>query len=119
MGVFEQDLYDAVCVAIPGTTVRSFSRLLGRSSGYWSSITAQGLVVSNAALIQLHEFMEAKLLIIDPSSPGYIYLQRVQDLIRTQLLERFGLIAETSTKNLGQDTFFEDYGVLPISVLIY
>ena len=119
MGIFEQDLYDAVCVAIPGTTVRSLSRLLGRSSGYWSSITAQGLVVSTAALIHLHDSLETKLLVADTSSYGYMYLQRVQDLVRAQLMERFALVVNFSAKKTCQTADVKDYGVLPISVLIY
>jgi hypothetical protein len=119
MRVFEQDLYVAVCVAIPGTTVRSFSKLLGKSSGYWSSITAQGLVVSNAALIHLHDSLDVKLLITDSSSPRYKYLQRVQDLVETELLERISFAKDRSTKTFSPNSFEEDYGVMPISVVVY
>ena len=41
---FEQELYEAVGRAFPGLTVRTMSRLLGKSSGYWSSVTSQNLL---------------------------------------------------------------------------
>jgi hypothetical protein len=48
---FEIELYGAIYNAYPTMTVRAFSHhALGMSSGYWSSITAQQLPISNAAL---------------------------------------------------------------------
>ncbi len=60
MKKFEDELYDAMCEAIPGTTVRSFSQALGMSDGYWSSLRSQSLSVSKSALVHLSEYLDVR-----------------------------------------------------------
>jgi len=55
---FTQQLYEQIGNALPGTTSRSFSRLCGRSEGYFGSITAQQLPISTNSLIYLAEMIE-------------------------------------------------------------
>ena len=57
---FEEQLYECVCQVFPSTTVRSFSRWLGKSEGYWSSIMAQQLSVSNGALGHLVDILSVQ-----------------------------------------------------------
>jgi hypothetical protein len=57
---FEESLYIAMSDVYPEISVRSFSRALGKSEGYWSSITAQHLSISNAALISLNDYLNCK-----------------------------------------------------------
>lgn len=57
---FEDDLYAAMSELYPNISVRSFSIALGKSSGYWSSITSQDLPVSHTALIFLNDYLECK-----------------------------------------------------------
>lgn len=116
---FEVDLYEAVCDAFPGTTVRSMSCLLGRSVGYWSSITAQELPVSNAALAHLTDSVATRLMVVSADSPRYAHLLRLNRLVREQLLERLSLVLDTAECTDHQDIDVSSYGVLPISVMIY
>ncbi len=44
---FNRDLYWALADLYPEMTVRSLSRLMGKSAGYWSSINAQKIAVSS------------------------------------------------------------------------
>ncbi len=85
---FEQSLYSLICAVFPETTVRSFSAALGKSAGYWSSVSAQGLKVSNAALLYLIDHLECKKILLDASSARRQSIEKIQQKITTELLTR-------------------------------
>lgn len=86
---FEENLYSAVCEVLPSTTVRSFSQALGMSDGYWSSIMAQGLKVSNAGLMHLHEYLESRIILTKYGGVKAGKLHAVQRLIAEEIVRRF------------------------------
>ena len=92
---FEDELYEAMCNAYPQLTVRSFSHALGMSSGYWSSITAQELPVSNVALINLNDYIECRKLLTESDGARLRRLDGVQRMIAKEIVNRFALENES------------------------
>jgi hypothetical protein len=86
---FETELYRSMSEAFPGLTVRAFSTILGKSKGYWSSITSQGLSMSMNSLVNLHDALGAKLLLVEQGGRRHRQLTILQEMIKDQLLERF------------------------------
>jgi hypothetical protein len=101
---FEQRLYIQMCAVFPETTVRSFSAALGKSAGYWSSVCAQGLKVSNAALLHLVDHLECKKIRLDASSSHRLGIEKIQRQITKQLLARLDLSAETPVSRGNEDS---------------
>ncbi len=89
MKTFEAELYEAMCAAFPKTTVRSISRAMGMSDGYWSSVAAQGLNVSNLALKNLSEHLEVRLVQLVTGAPKALQVKSVQALIAKEIVARF------------------------------
>lgn len=89
---FEQELYEAVGRAFPGLTVRSMSRLLGKSSGYWSSVTSQNLPLSTGALTHLSEVIECQQVMCTMDSRRGQRLADAQQLICEQLSARLEVL---------------------------
>ena len=50
---FTTDIYDEIRRIIPNSSIREFSEMCGRSSGYYGSITSQGVEISDDALMNL------------------------------------------------------------------
>lgn len=50
---FTTDIYDEIRRILPNSSVRDFSEMCGRSSGYYGSITSQGVEISDDALMNL------------------------------------------------------------------
>lgn len=80
-----------MCAVFPETTVRSFSAALGKSVGYWSSVCAQGLKVSNAALLHLIDHLECKKIRLEISSARRQGIEKIQKHITAELLDRLDL----------------------------
>ena len=93
---FEQRLYGQMYSVVPETTVRSFSAALGKSSGYWSSLCAQGLKVSNSALLHLMDHLECKKIRLDVFSCRRLGIENIQKQITAELLARLDLSAYTT-----------------------
>ncbi len=89
-----------MCAVFPETTVRSFSAALGKSVGYWSSVCAQGLKVSNAALLHLIDHLECKKIRLDASSVRRHSIERIQQKITTELLNRLDLQGTSNLHNV-------------------
>jgi len=85
---FEFTLYEQALRAFPQLTVRQFSKMLGKSSGYWSSLQAQGLPVSNHALTHLLDCLDSRL-IITKSRTQCDSLRGLKRLIQEELRYRF------------------------------
>jgi len=88
---FEESLYIAMSDVYPDISVRSFSRALGKSEGYWSSITAQQLSISNAALIHLNDYLNCKRLLLESDSSKAARIDLIQDLIAQEIVNRFAI----------------------------
>ena len=89
---FEQELYEAVGRAFSGLTVRSMSKLLGKSSGYWSSVTSQNLPLSTDALTHLSEVIECQQIMCPLDSRRRQRLADVQQMICDQLSARLEVL---------------------------
>lgn len=86
---FERELFEVISDLFPRTTVRGISRIMGKSEGYWSSLCAQGLPVSNDALCCLISYLETRK-VNSASTPGFN--QRVacaQRFISQEIVKRF------------------------------
>lgn len=92
---FEDELYVAMCDVYPQMTVRAFSHALGMSSGYWSSITAQELPVSNVALINLNDYIECRKLLMESDEARMRRLDSIQRMIAKEIVNRFALENES------------------------
>lgn len=95
---FEESLYVAMSGIYPDISVRAFSRALGKSEGYWSSITAQQLSISNAALIHLNEYLDCRRLLLESDPLKVARIDLIQDLIAQEIVSRFALQNEDVDK---------------------
>jgi hypothetical protein len=119
---FNNDLYWALADLYPEMTVRSLSRLMGKSEGYWSSINAQKIPVSNHALVQLLdalEFLDGR---TDPYSAKKKRILEVKTLISDELILRFyektGIDQSNSFHSVNKDPIGQ-YGAMPFVVSSY
>jgi hypothetical protein len=116
---FESKLYQSMCQVYPAMTVRAFSVIMGKSEGYWSSITAQGLMASTDSLVNLYDAISAKKILIEQSSAAHKRLTAIQDMIRTELTDRFldqtGFAAPAQAVN-DSDAL---YGAMPFAYTAY
>lgn len=85
---FEEQLYESVCRVFPVTTVRSFSRWMGKSEGYWSSIMAQQLSVSNSALGCLVDVLAVQKLQSHNAPTRVEKISQIQGLIAEEISNR-------------------------------
>ncbi len=113
---FNRDLYWALSDLYPEMTVRSLSRLMGKSAGYWSSINAQKISVSNHALVQLLdalEFLDGR---TDPYAAKKKRILEVKTLISDELIFRFYEktgIDQAGSFNSAQKDPVGHYGAMP------
>ena len=119
---FNNDLYWALIDLYPEMTVRSLSRMMGKSDGYWSSINAQKMAVPNAALVQLIgalEFLDER---TDPYAAKKKRIDEVKALITDELIARFhqktGIDQSGSFQSAKSDPATH-YGALPFMVSSY
>ena len=85
---FEQELFESVTALWPKTNVRSFSRALGRSSGYWSSLKSQNLSLSAKALMNLSRLLEQRM-ITEKYDATRLKMRTIQTKINCELARRF------------------------------
>jgi hypothetical protein len=85
---FNDEIYQAACNIWPATSVRSLSKALGRSTGYWSSIKSQNLKISTNALMNLISTLEIQITIAK-----HVEMQRqmmqLKRKISAELVRRF------------------------------
>ena len=119
---FNRDLYWALADLYPEMTVRSLSRMMGKSDGYWSSVNAQKMAVSNAALVQLLDALE----LLHGRTNYYAgkkkIIDEVKSLITDELITRFhentGIDQSGSFQSLRKDPATY-YGALPFLMSSY
>ena len=119
---FEDQLYKGVCEVFPDISVRKFSTWLGKSSGYWSSISAQGLAVSNSALGHLVDVLAVQKLQLMQSPTRLKNITRVQQLIADEIRMRVQLQKEEfefpqTEFTSSNKTETENYGAMPFVML--
>ncbi len=119
---FNNDLYLALVDLFPEMTVRSLSRMMGKSDGYWSSVKAQKMAISNAALVQLLdalEFLDGR---TDPYAVKKKRIDEVRAFITDELIARFhektGIDQSGTFQSLRNDPA-SHYGALPFMVSSY
>ena len=57
---FTKQLFEMTSMALPDVTARTFSRYLGKSDGYYGSISSQNLDISTNSLLFLAEVLDHK-----------------------------------------------------------
>ncbi len=119
---FNRDLYWALADLYPEMTVRSLSRLMGKSAGYWSSINAQKISVSNDALVQLLDALAFSSITADPYSLKKTKINEIKKFIIEELIARFhektGIDQAGSFNSAPKDPV-GNYGALPFMVSSY
>lgn len=119
---FNKDLYWALADLYPEMTVRSLSRMMGKSDGYWSSVNAQKLAVPNAALVQLLDSLEFLDGGTDPYAAKKKRIDEVKALIADELIARFhektGIDLSGSFQSARKDPAAH-FGALPFMVSSY
>ena len=80
---FTKKLFEMTSKALPDVTSRTFSRYLGKSEGYYGSISAQNLNISTNSLLYLSEVLEHK----RATSPNQ-YITELQEMIAQEVARR-------------------------------
>ena len=86
---FNIDLYWALAEVYPNITVRSLSKMMGKSPGYWSSVNTQQYAVGTSALVQLLDDLECQKIQASEGSARLQKLDRVSVMITQELVTRF------------------------------
>jgi len=92
---FEQQLFIELAQIYPTLTVRSMSKLLGKSDSYFSSISAQGVPISTSGLKSLFENIECKKIIHAHDEALISRINKVQELIIQEVIHRFKMETES------------------------
>jgi len=118
---FEIELYESLKAIFPTLSVRGMSKLLGKSSGYWSSIMAQQLSVSNQSLVQLLDALECQKILSSPTTPKSSKISSVQEFIVNELAMRFQV--QTGLEQVGEYNYSQrddsTYDAMPFIVSSY
>lgn len=119
---FEQNLFATMKVIYPALSVRGMSKLLGKSPGYWSSISAQRMPVSNGSLVHLLDALECQKILSAAGDRKFGQISQVQDLIVSELSARFQ--HQTGLEQLGEFGYAKpeakrQYDALPFIVSSY
>ena len=119
---FNTDLYCALAEVFPNITVRSLSKIMGKSTGYWSSVKAQRLAVGTSALVQLLDALECQKIQDHKGSSIRQKLDRVSVMIIQELVTRFevqtGLESHALISTQTKD-FRNNFGAMPFLVASY
>ena len=119
---FNTELYWALSEIYPNLTVRSISKMMGRSQGYWSSVNAQKIAVSISALVHLLDALSCLKIQSISGSTRFEKLTLLITKIEQELLTRFeettGLEALVATEGLTSQ-IKDTYLVMPFVVSSY
>jgi hypothetical protein len=119
---FNTDLYWAMAEVYPSITVRSLSKMMGKSAGYWSSVNAQQHTVGTSALVQLLDALECQKIQASEGGARRLKLDRVSVMITQELVARF--VAETGLAlhdliDAQPKIVRDNFGAMPILVASY
>ena len=96
------------------------------SDSYWSSVTSQGLKVSNAALIHLNELLDVRLIVLNGDSPKTRMIEFIQTMIAKEIVKRFAHTFEpidkvwnevSSASEHKKDETWGEFGAMPFVML--
>ncbi len=95
---FTKQLFEMTSMVLPGVTARTFSRYLGKSEGYYGSISAQNLAISTNGLLFLSEVLEQHNTRSQENDGNqYKYITEIQTLIAQEIARR---MQQLDTENL-------------------
>jgi len=94
---FTKQLFEMTSMALPGVTARTFSRYLGKSEGYYGSISAQNLAISTNGLLFLSEVLEQENTRSQKNPSQEKYITEIQNLIAQEIARR---MQQLETENL-------------------
>lgn len=119
---FNTELYWALSEIYPNLTVRSISKMMGKSQGYWSSVNAQNIAVSTSALVHLLDALSCLKIQSISGSTRFERLILLTTKIEQELFTRFeeatGLEALVATEGLNSQ-INDTYAVMPFVVSSY
>ena len=119
---FNTELYWALSEIYPNLTVRSISKMMGKSLGYWSSVNAQNIAVSTSALVHLLDALSCLKIQSISGSTRFEKLTLLITKIEQELFTRFeettGLEALVATEGLTSQ-INDTYSVMPFVVSSY
>ena len=119
---FNIELYWALSEIYPNLTVRSISKMMGRSQGYWSSVNAQNIAVSTSALVHLLDALSCLKIQLISGSTRFEKIKLLITKIEQELFTRFeettGLEALVATERLASPKN-DSYSVMPFVVSCY
>ena len=119
---FNTELYWALSEIYPNLTVRSISKMMGKSQGYWSSVNAQNIAVSTSALVHLLDALSCLKIQSISGSTRFEKIKLLITKIEQELLTRFeettGLEALVATEGLTSQ-IDDTYSVMPFVVSSY
>lgn len=119
---FNTELYWALSEIYPNLTVRSISKMMGKSQGYWSSVNAQNIAVSTSALVHLLDALSCLKIQSISGSTRFERLILLTTKIEQELFTRFeeatGLEALVATEGLTSQ-INDTYAVMPFVVSSY
>lgn len=119
---FNTELYWALSEIYPNLTVRSISKMMGRSQGYWSSVNAQNIAVSTSALVHLLDALSCLKIQSISGSTRFEKIKLLITKIEQELFTRFeettGLEALVATEGLTSQ-INDTYSVMPFVVSSY
>ena len=119
---FNTELYWSLSEIYPNLTVRSISKMMGKSQGYWSSVNAQNIAVSTSALVHLLDALSCLKIQSISGSTRFEKLTLLITKIEQELLTRFeettGLEALVATEGLTSQ-INDTYLVMPFVVSSY
>jgi len=85
---FTEELYEKISNLYVGMTVRGFSKLCGKSEGYYGSMKAQNLELSSSAISYLMEGIEERKMAAPASTQFITQLTDVQLFIANEIAIR-------------------------------
>lgn len=119
---FNTELYWALLEIYPNLTVRSISKMMGKSQGYWSSVNAQNIAVSTSALVQLLDCLTCLKIQSMPGSARYekliLFITKIEQELFTRFQETTGLEAFAANEALTLPNN-DNFSVMPFVVSSY
>jgi hypothetical protein len=85
---FTEELYQHISSLYSGMTVRGFSKLCGKSKGYYGSMKAQNLELATSAITHLIEELEQRKMAAPASTQFITQLTEVQLFIADEIAQR-------------------------------
>jgi hypothetical protein len=119
---FNTDLYWAMAEVYPNITVRSLSKMMGKSTGYCISVNAQQHAVGTSALVQLLDALECQKIQALERGARRQKLDRLSVMITQELVARFESQTGLESHALiaaKPKTVRDNFGTMPFLVASY